>query len=125
MMFQKQLIPILSKLPFGLGNWVHYNNREWPFSNKNQVHEGIGKLFMHVTPQGNELYVADAGVSDQIFSKRRVFLKPVEITRMFHWWAKIRLCGGMVTNCVAEAINLFGTSVATVWYTSQIIRVTL
>ena len=32
---------------------------------------------MHVTPAGNELYVADASATDHILSRKKEFIKPI------------------------------------------------
>lgn len=44
------LVPILSKLPFGLGSWVYFSNRTWLWEDQGRSHEKFGKVFAHVTP---------------------------------------------------------------------------
>lgn len=47
------------------------------------MHAEHGKIFIHVTPGGNEMFVADAAASDQILSRRKDFLKPIDMLGRF------------------------------------------
>ncbi|KAF4637518.1 hypothetical protein G7Y89_g575 [Cudoniella acicularis] len=81
------------KLPFGLGSFTRYNKPAWNYYDKFNMHTEYGKIFLHVTPGGNALFVADAAASDIILSRRKEFLKPIEML---------------------ESVDLFGKSLASV-----------
>ncbi|KAH6670774.1 cytochrome P450 monooxygenase-like protein [Halenospora varia] len=83
----------LQSLPFGLGSFVRYNRQGWNYNDKFKMHAEHGKIFIHVTPGGNEMFVADAAASDQILSRRKDFLKPIDML---------------------ESVDLFGKSLASV-----------
>jgi hypothetical protein len=43
------------------------------------MHHEFGKVFVHVTPGGNELFVADPAVADHILSRKKDFIKPISM----------------------------------------------
>lgn len=44
--------PRIRKLPFGLGDWVHYTRFMWVWEDKDEMHRKLGKVFAHVNPGG-------------------------------------------------------------------------
>jgi hypothetical protein len=77
--FRTRLIPLVNKLPFGLGAFARMSYFGWSFDDKYAVHEELGDLVGLVTPGGNELHVADAEAMVEIMARRRDFPKPVEL----------------------------------------------
>lgn len=77
--FSRLLAPHLQKLPFGLGSFVRYNIVGWNFNDKYKMHHDFGKTFVHVTPGGNELFVADPTAADYILSRKKDFIKPISM----------------------------------------------
>lgn len=79
-LFSSRLIaPHLQQLPFGLGSFVRYNTSGWNYHDKYKMHHEFGKIFVHVTPGGNELFIADPSVADHILSRKKDFIKPVSL----------------------------------------------
>ncbi|KUL83713.1 hypothetical protein ZTR_07518 [Talaromyces verruculosus] len=64
MIFQKHLVPLLTKLPFGLGSFTRYNTMSWWFTEKHRIHQQY-----------------DPFVNQQIFSRRREFEKPSNLLK--------------------------------------------
>ncbi|CAN8096634.1 unnamed protein product [Discula destructiva] len=91
--FQKPLVPLLVKLPFGLGAWTRYNTMSWYFTDKYRVHEEYGKVFLKVSPDWIELHSADPEVNAQIFARRKDFEKP---------------------DYILQAVTLYGDSISSV-----------
>lgn len=75
----RHLEPLLQQLPASWGFSVVICNTSWIFKDKFKAHEKLGKMFVNVTPAGNEIYVADAFMSNQILLRRKDFVKPVDI----------------------------------------------
>lgn len=92
LVFQRSLKPILLKLPFGLGGFVRYNSLSWIFDDKYRMHQDYGTIFIHVTPGMNELHIADPGVNQQVFARKRDFEKPPWILQ------STRIYGNSVSN---------------------------
>lgn len=44
------LAPMIRKLPFGLGDWVHYTTSMWLWDDQDEMHSRLGKAFVHVNP---------------------------------------------------------------------------
>lgn len=74
---QKFLIPLIKRLPFGLGSFLRYNHRGWQYRDQDHMHQDLGDAWVHTTPVQNQLYVANAEVAQEIFSRRRDFVKPI------------------------------------------------
>ena len=72
----RRLRPWLQRLPWGLSDLFRYNYIGWGFDDKYNAHKKLGDLFVHVTPNEIEVYVADAGAADAITSRRKDFPKP-------------------------------------------------
>lgn len=75
-LFNRRLLPWLQLLPWGLSDLFRYNYIGWGFDDKYYAHEKLGDLFVHVTPNEIEVYVADARAADAITSRRKEFPKP-------------------------------------------------
>ena len=50
---QPILLPLLRRLPFGLGSFIRYNRRGWAFHDKCNMHLEFGDAWVHVTPSAN------------------------------------------------------------------------
>ena len=66
----------LKHLPFGLGTWARCTYLGWQYHDKHALHDELGRVFMIVTPSGNEVSVADSQATHTIFSRRKDFIKP-------------------------------------------------
>lgn len=55
----------------------------WIFLEKHGICDDYGHVFAVATPDNCELYVADFQVAKQIFSQKKIFHKPSEITSMY------------------------------------------
>lgn len=73
---QKFLIPLIKHLPFDLGSFLRYNHRGWQYKDQFHMHEDFGDAWVHTTPVQNQLYIANAEAVQDIFLRRRDFLKP-------------------------------------------------
>ncbi|KAH8198417.1 hypothetical protein TruAng_007401 [Truncatella angustata] len=82
LVLQRFLGSFLETLPFGLGRFVRYTKRGWNWSDKNKAHKELGKVFIVVSPSGNDLHVGDAAATDFILSRRKDFLKPLELAKL-------------------------------------------
>jgi len=82
LVLQRTVVPLLGRLPFNLCRWTKFNRYGWIFEDKFKIHQDLGKIFVHVTPAGNELQVADAAVCDQILFRRKDFVKPIKLLGM-------------------------------------------
>lgn len=72
---QNRLAPILSHLPFGLGNFVDYSTFGWAFKDKFAMHARLGDAFTIVGPAQNHVIVANAKTVEDITSRRKDFQK--------------------------------------------------
>ncbi len=93
MLTQGPLMSILDKLSIDLGSFMKCSRRNWTFNDRYLMHQKYGKMFVHVTPSDIEFYVADAAVSDEIFSRKRDFPKPSK----------------MIGNCSTSSLFLFSS----------------
>ena len=69
--------PVLDKLH--CSRWTKYDVMGWCFHDKYKAHEELGKIFVHVTADAVELYIADAPVCDHLQQRRKDFLKQIEV----------------------------------------------
>lgn len=69
------LIPILQKLPFGLGEWTSRAEVGWTYYPKFQVHSKYGEAFVIVTPGGNEIILAEPNAAEDVTRRRNDFIK--------------------------------------------------
>lgn len=79
LILQPILLPLLRRLPFGLGSFIRYNRRGWAFHDKCNMHLEFGDAWVHVTPSANWLYLSDAEAVNELLSRRRDFIKPISI----------------------------------------------
>lgn len=82
MVLQKLLAPIFERLPLGLGGFVRFTKRGWNFKDKFKAHQDIGKAFTVVAPSGLAIHVGDAAAANSIVSRRKDYLKPLELASM-------------------------------------------
>lgn len=79
MIFSRLVAPQLRRFPLNLGYFVRYNRTGWNYNDKYRMHHDFGKIFVHVSPGGNELFVADPAAVDHILSRRKDFIKPISM----------------------------------------------
>ncbi|KAJ9633981.1 hypothetical protein H2204_006528 [Knufia peltigerae] len=75
MTFKDLLIPILSKLPFGLGDWALRGDVGWTFPFKYRDHARYGDAFIIVGPGELELVLADPPATEEVMKRRNDFIK--------------------------------------------------
>ncbi|ESU07504.1 hypothetical protein FGSG_02113 [Fusarium graminearum PH-1] len=74
------LEPLLRKiLPFGLGNFVEYNSRDWNYSQIHGLQERIGDTFIIVSPKQIRVFTGNAKASDDLCRRRKDFVKAVAL----------------------------------------------
>jgi cytochrome P450 len=73
------LEPALRKvLPFGMGNFIRLNSRDWNAHNVHFPGSKVGHAFTLVSPKRIRVFVADAQAVDVLTHRRRDFLKAVQ-----------------------------------------------
>ena len=75
----KRLVPLLKRLPFGLGNFTRYNSIGWSFEDKYHLHEEVGDAFVHVSPGENGVWIANAAAANDIVSRSKDFPKSIKM----------------------------------------------
>lgn len=80
---QKLFLPLLKRLPFGLGRFTRYNMRGWVYDDKYKMHAELGDAWINVTPGENMLFIADPDAAIDIFSRRKDFVKPLRLYSEF------------------------------------------
>ncbi|KAF5533288.1 cytochrome P450 3A7 [Fusarium mexicanum] len=74
------LEPLLRKiLPFGLGNFVEYNSRDWNYEQIHDLQERIGDTFIIVSSKQIRVFTGNAKASDDLCRRRRDFVKAVAL----------------------------------------------
>ncbi|KAM7198352.1 cytochrome p450 3a7 [Rhypophila sp. PSN 637] len=74
------LEPFLRKwLPFGLGNFVDYNSRDWNYDKIHQLQEDIGDTFCIVSPKQVRVFTGNAEAADGLSRRRKDFVKAVAL----------------------------------------------
>ncbi|KAF4452053.1 cytochrome P450 3A7 [Fusarium albosuccineum] len=80
MLCSSWLEPFLRKvLPFGLGNFVEYNSRDWNYDKINDLQERIGDTFIIASPKQIRVSTGNAKASDDLCRRRRDFVKAVAL----------------------------------------------
>ncbi|KAJ3533382.1 hypothetical protein NM208_g8017 [Fusarium decemcellulare] len=80
MLCSSWLEPLLRKvLPFGLGNFVEYNSRDWNYDKINDLQERIGDTFIIASPKQIRVFTGNAKASDDLCRRRRDFVKAVAL----------------------------------------------
>ncbi|TLD09610.1 hypothetical protein PspLS_11724 [Pyricularia sp. CBS 133598] len=71
--FNKRLVPLLQRLPFGLGDWTRCNTLDWTWIDRAhgdcQIHKRYGDTFANATPRGIEIHTRDPAVVNQVLRK--------------------------------------------------------
>ena len=70
------VLPLLRALPFGLGHWAGCAYLGWTFDDKYARHAELGSAFTLVTPNGNEVWIADPEAAHVVMSRRKEYVKP-------------------------------------------------
>lgn len=74
------LEPLLRKcLPFGWGDFVEYNTRDWNYDKIFALQERIGDTFTIASPKQIRVFTANARAADDLCRRRRDFLKAVAL----------------------------------------------
>ena len=76
---QPVILPLIKLLPFSLGRWVRYSKWGWEYEENYRTHAELGDIWMQVTPSMNWVYVADAGLINEIFHRREDFRRPLQL----------------------------------------------
>jgi cytochrome P450 len=74
-LFEPYLAPLLRSLPFGISSVVHYSRRGWQYDDKYRLHAKHGGAFTVVSPDITQVFLADAGAAEELFSRRKDFVK--------------------------------------------------
>lgn len=77
------LTPLLKRLPFGLGNFVHVSGLTWFFPNRFQHHARLGPAFVIATPAEVQLVLADPEAVNDVLARRKNFMKDFDAVRPF------------------------------------------
>lgn len=80
---QKLFLPLITHLPFGLGAFTRYNVRGWVYYDKYKMHAELGDAWINVTPGENMLFIADPDAANDVFSRRKDFVKPLRLYSEF------------------------------------------
>ena len=59
LLLYQRLVPLVKRLPFGLGSWVRVNYPSWNLEDKYRVHSELGDIFGCACPDEIAVYVAD------------------------------------------------------------------
>lgn len=76
---QSIFLPILTRLPFGLGKWTYYSRCGWEYEDKYRTHAELGDIWMQITPANNWIYVADPEAVIEILAQRQDFQRPLQL----------------------------------------------
>lgn len=76
---QSILLPVLQRLPFGIGRWTKYSRWGWEYTDRYRTHLELGDIWMQVTPANNWIYVADPEAISEIFTRRQDFRRPLQL----------------------------------------------
>lgn len=82
----------------------------WMFNDKYALHQELGPVFIIVTPDGNEVIVADPQVTHTILSRRKEFVKPAA---MYGMHSTVKFFQVHVDRST-EQLNVFGRNLNTV-----------
>lgn len=80
---QKLFLPLIKHLPFGLGAFTRYNVRGWVYYDKYKMHAELGDAWINVTTGENMLFIADPDAANDVFSRRKDFVKPLRLYSEF------------------------------------------
>ncbi|KAK5453338.1 hypothetical protein LTS15_006523 [Exophiala xenobiotica] len=69
------LIPVMSRLPFGLGDWATRGEMGWTFYTKYAIHAKHGDAFVIAGPGENDVVVADPAATEDVMRRRNDFIK--------------------------------------------------
>ncbi|KIW62438.1 hypothetical protein PV04_10611 [Phialophora macrospora] len=81
-----RLKPIISCLPFGLGEWADRAEVGWTFYPRFSVHAKYGQAFTIVSPGTNEIYMAEPTATEDIMRRRNDFIKDPDVYGMLDFY---------------------------------------
>jgi cytochrome P450 len=81
-----RLKPIISRLPFGLGEWADRAEVGWTFYPRFSVHAKYGQAFTIVSPGTNEVYMAEPTATEDILRRRNDFIKDPDVYGMLDFY---------------------------------------
>jgi cytochrome P450 len=86
MLTKDRLIPAISALPFGLGDWASRAEVGWTFGPKFSIHARYGEAFTIVSPGTNEIYLAEPNAAEDVMRRRNDFIKDPEMYGMLDFY---------------------------------------
>jgi cytochrome P450 len=86
MIFKDRLIPLFSKLPFGLGEWAPRAEIGWTYYDKYAVHARYGQAFTIATPSGIDIVLAEPTAVEDVMRRRNDFIKDPNIYGMLDFY---------------------------------------
>ncbi|KAF1982025.1 cytochrome P450 [Aulographum hederae CBS 113979] len=75
MVLQSLFLPLLDRTPL---LWPIVNRRGWSWDGGIKMHQKIGKVFTHVTPDEIYVHVADAATCDRMVNDRKQIGRPID-----------------------------------------------
>ena len=86
LLMKDRLIPIISSLPFNLGEWANRAEVGWTFYPRFSVHAKYGEAFTIVSPGTNEIYLAEAAATEDVMMRRNDFIKDPDVYGMLDFY---------------------------------------
>lgn len=81
MIFQAHIFYIIDRLPWPystLPDFIRLTRRGWYFREKSEIHVRLGSVWALVTPAAIYLHFADPNAINEIFSRRKDFVRPIK-----------------------------------------------
>ena len=73
---------ILQYLPF-LGSWYQYSFLGWNLKDRYAAHERLGRTFIHVTPNRNEIWLSESTNIYKVIGKYKKWFRPKDLNGIF------------------------------------------
>ncbi|KAH0848926.1 hypothetical protein AYO21_08742 [Fonsecaea monophora] len=83
---KERLIPLVTSLPWGLGEWATRAEVGWTFYQRYSVHAKYGEAFTIVSPGTNEIYIADPSAVEDLLRRRNDFIKDPAMYGMLNFY---------------------------------------
>lgn len=76
-------VPILRRLPFGLGNFTKYSYIGWPWEHQYRLHARYGPAFTVVYPRGCQVILGNTRTAANVLNRWREFTRDDELMAPF------------------------------------------